>query len=67
MEAGALSGHGRQRLQAMTLSHFRPVFLRRIFHEINTLAEGMTRNNFSASQGIVALILAFWLEEQGPR
>jgi len=63
----AETGHGRERLQAMALSHFRPVFLRRIFREINTLAEGMTRNNFSASQGIVALILAFWLEEQGPR
>jgi hypothetical protein len=61
----AETGHGREKVHAMTLSHFRPAFLRRIFGEISRLGEGLARNNLSASQGIVSLVLAFWLEEQG--
>lgn len=61
----AETGYGRDTVHAMALSHFQPVFLRRIHREVCRLAEGLTRNNLSAAQGIVSLVLAFWLEEQG--
>lgn len=59
------TGHGRNTVHAMALSHFKPLFLRQIHKEICKLAEGLIRNNLSAAQGIVSLILAFWLQEQG--
>ena len=56
---------GGDRIYASALEHFRSDFLRRILREVRVLAKGITTNNFSASQGIVAIVQAFWLEEQG--
>ena len=54
---------GGDRIYATALSHFRPDFLRRVLREVHVLAKGIVTNNFSASQGIVSLVQAFWLEE----
>ena len=58
------SGLGADRVQALALSHYDPSFLRRMLAEVQRLAAGLVRNNLSAAQGIAALVLGFWLEEQ---
>jgi len=54
---------GRERLYASALSHYSAEFLRRMLHEVRALSLGMATNNFSASQGIVGILQAFWLEQ----
>jgi DNA polymerase III delta prime subunit len=56
---------GSSRLHPPALAHFRCDFLRQVLREARALAAGITTNNFSASQGIVSLVQAFWLEGQG--
>jgi hypothetical protein len=48
---------------APTLRRHKSGFLRRVLRETRTLAAGIQTNNFSASQGIVALVQAFFMEE----
>jgi DNA polymerase III delta prime subunit len=55
---------GSERVFANVFAHYESVFLRRMLRELHTLTEGIRRNNFSASQGISAVMLAFWNEEQ---
>jgi DNA polymerase III delta prime subunit len=52
--------------QSDLLAHYRGIFLRRMLREIRTLARGIRKNNFSAAQGIIAIMQAFWLEGAMP-